>query len=296
MSRSARKMKTIRSAALFFNERKPEAAKALSVVRRLLRGRGVASVVVPQSGDYPDIRPGRCDLAIALGGDGTVLRAARLLASHSIPLLGINTGGGLGFLSAVDLPGLRKRLGFILQGGFIVQERRMLAVEVKRGSRRVFGPHPALNDCVLRAGDQARAVTIKAFCAGSYVAAYFGDGLIISTPTGSTAYALAVGGPVVAPGLDAVLLAPICPHTLTQRPLILPGSDPIVLRLARRNPQDFPQALVSIDGQIEYPLKVGDEVRIEMSEKPFRLLLDPARSHFEVLRAKLRWGERGTRG
>ncbi len=296
MSRSARKMKTIRSAALFYNERKPEAVKALSVVRRLLRARGVRVVVAPPAGDASGAFPGRCDLAIALGGDGTVLRAARLLAPFSIPLLGINTGGGLGFLSAVDLPGLRKRLGLILKGGFNVQERRMLEVEVKRGVRRVFGPHVALNDCVLRAGDQARAVTIKAFCAGRYVAAYFGDGLIISTPTGSTAYALAVGGPVVAPGLDAVLLAPICPHTLTQRPLILPGSDPVVLRLARRNPQDFPQALVSIDGQIEYPLKVGDEARIEMSKRPFRLLLDPARSYYEVLRAKLRWGERGGRG
>jgi NAD+ kinase len=190
------------------------------------------------------------------------------------------------------MSGFRRNIGRILSGGFHVYSRSMLSVEVRRGGRRVFGPHAVLNDCVLRASDQARAVTLKAFESGHFIATYFGDGLIVSTPTGSTAYALAVGGPVVHPGIAAVLLAPICPHTLTQRPLLLPADSPVCVELARRNPQEDPQALVSVDGQVEHAIEAGDEVHVAPFAEPVRLLFDPEKSYFEVLRAKLKWGER----
>lgn len=279
----------IRSAVLFYNERKPEARRWVRPAAALLRGRGVRV----WTGNSPGARArlSMADIAIALGGDGTMLRAARLLAPMSVPLLGVNTGG-LGFLSGTDASEMRRNLAAILSGGFVVEERWMLAVEARRGKRRLFGPHIALNDCVIRCGDQARAITLQASCSGLFVADYFGDGLIVSTPTGSTAYALAAGGPVVDPRLDAFLIAPICPHTLTQRPLIIPAGYPITVHLARRNPHDRPQSLISLDGQVGCALPVGARVLIRRYEKPFKLLVNPRRSYFEVLRRKLKWGER----
>ncbi len=231
------------------------------------------------------------DIAIALGGDGTMLRTARYLAPHAVPLFGINSGG-LGFLSGSDASDLRRNLQVVLDGGFELEERWMIVVEVYRGDKKTFGPHIALNDCVIRCGDQARAITLKAYSADLFLANYFGDGLIVSTPTGSTAYALAAGGPVVDPRLNALLVAPICPHTLTQRPLIIPAEHPLSVRLAQRNVHERPMALMSLDGQLGCSLKLGQEVRMRRYEKPFRLLLNPKRSYFEILRRKLKWGER----
>jgi NAD+ kinase len=280
----------IHTVAVLFNERKPSARRALSDLCGLLRGRGVRVSV--RRGAAAGLALPRCDAAVVIGGDGTMLRAARALADSGVPMLGVNTGG-LGFLSAVDMKGFIRSLPRILAGKFHVEERSMLSAEVRRGERRVFGPYPVLNDCVLRAGDQARAVTLKASEGGRYIGTYFGDGLIVATPTGSTAYALAVGGPVVHPGLSAVILAPICPHTLTQRPLILPAGGPVTIELARKNPQDRPQALVSVDGQVEHALRAGDKVVITAFGRPVRLLFDPRSSYYELLRTKLKWGERG---
>ncbi|MBI5200938.1 MAG: NAD(+)/NADH kinase [Elusimicrobia bacterium] len=232
------------------------------------------------------------DIAIALGGDGTMLRVARQLAPHAVPLFGINSGG-LGFLSGTDPTLMKRNLSAVLAGAFEMEERWMVSVEVYRGAKRTFGPHIALNDCVIRCGDTARAITLRASSGELFLANYFGDGLIVSTPTGSTAYALAAGGPVVDPRLDAFLIAPICPHTLTQRPLIIPAEHPLAVRLARRHAHEQPpEGLMSLDGQVGCTLHLGDEVRIRRFEKPFRLLLNPKRSYFETLRRKLHWGER----
>ena len=230
------------------------------------------------------------DLAVAVGGDGTMLAAARVLAPFSIPLLGINSGH-LGFLTGTDLAGFRRHWRDILCGRFLIEERWMVSVEVARGKRRVFGPHLALNDCVIRCGEQARAILLKARSGARFVADYFGDGLIVSTPTGSTAYALAASGPIVDPALDVLLVAPICPHTLTQRPLIVSAGSPFVVQLSSRHPGEAPQVLVSLDGQVGCALRIGDEVRVRRYDKPFRLVLDPGHSYFEVLRRKLRWGQ-----
>jgi NAD+ kinase len=282
--------RAINSAVVFYNESKPEAVKTLKMVQKALKERGVRVWVGRDASVIEKLR--LADIAVALGGDGTMLRAARTLAPHSIPLLGVNSGG-LGFLSGTDAADFNKQCDAILNGEFVLEERWMISVEVYRGGKRLFGPNIALNDCVIRCGDQARAISLSAASDHNFMAEYFGDGLIVSTPTGSTAYNLAAMGPIVDPSLNVLLIAPICPHTLTQRPLIIPAADPLTIKLTVRREHEAPRVLMSLDGQVGCSLKVGDEVRIARYGKPFKLLLNPKRSYYEVLRAKLKWGERG---
>jgi NAD+ kinase len=274
------------AALIFHNESKPDAVRALKRLRALLKQRGVATWIAAGRPSNESIR--RADFAIALGGDGTMLRVAREVAPRGIPLLGVNLGT-LGFLSGVEAGDLKRRLDAVISGRFMVEERSMLTAETLRGGRRVFGPELALNEVVIRCGDQARAITLATRSGERFVADFFGDGLIVATPTGSTAYSLAASGPIVDPSLDVTLLAPICPHTLTQRPLIVPAHLPLAIRLSPR--RETPRVLVSLDGRPGCELKVGDEVRVRRSETPLRLLLPPGRSFFEVLRRKLKWGK-----
>ncbi len=275
------------AALIFHNESKPDAARTLGHLRALLRARGVRSWI---AAGRPSAESLRCaDFAVALGGDGTMLRVAREVAPRGIPLLGVNLGT-LGFLSGIEAGDLRRRLEAVLAGRFAVEERSMLSAETLRGGRHVFGPELALNEVVIRCGDQARAVTLATRSGDRFVADFFGDGLIVATPTGSTAYALAASGPIVDPSLDVTLLAPICPHTLTQRPLIVPAHLPLAIRLGPRR-AETPRVLVSLDGQPGCELRIGDEVRVRRAEIPLRLLLPAGRSFFEVLRRKLKWGK-----
>lgn len=287
---------TIKSAVLFYNEAKPEAVAWTQKLLKLLKAEGLKVWVADGGSDPPKAaqlleRIKSVDLAIALGGDGTMLRVARVLAPRSVPLLGINTGG-LGFLSGGDASDVRDRLKKILAGGYVLEERWMLEVEIFRGSRRAFGPQVALNDCVLRSGGQARAIRLRAHCGGAFVADYFGDGLVISTPTGSTAYALAASGPILFPDLDVTLLAPICPHAVTQRPIVLPATAELSIAVVRRGLREKIDALATLDGQVHFHLQETDEVRVRKYKKPLNLLIPPKRSFFDVLRRKLKWGER----
>jgi NAD+ kinase len=277
------------AALVFRNESKPDSARILKLVRRLLKAHGVDSWAADARPSRETLR--RADLAIALGGDGTMLRVAREVAPRGIPLLGVNIGT-LGFLSGTELSELKSRLGAVLRGRFTVEERSMLSAEVLRAGRRVLGPELALNEVVIRCGDQARAVSLSTRSGERFVADFFGDGLIVATPTGSTAYSLAAMGPIIDPALDVTLLVPICPHTLTQRPLIVPAHLPLTIRLGQRRDGRAPRVLVSLDGRNGCELRVGDEVRVRRAETPLRLLLPPGRSFFEVLRRKLKWGQR----
>jgi NAD+ kinase len=277
------------SALVFPNESKPDSARTLRHVRQILKERGVTSWVAGKAPSTEALR--RADFAIALGGDGTMLRVAQEVAPRGIPLLGVNIGQ-MGFLSGAESSDFRQKLGGVLSGRFIVEERSMLTVEIWRSGRRIHGPELALNEAVIRCGDQARSITLTAFSGERFVADYFGDGLIIATPTGSTAYALAAMGPVVDPSLDVTLLAPICPHTLTQRPLIVPADLPLTVRMGRRRSDELPRVLVSLDGRTGYDFLIGDEIRAQHAETPLRLLLPPGRSFFEILRRKLKWGQR----
>ncbi len=220
-----------------------------------------------------------------------MLRVAREVAPRGIPLLGVNVGT-LGFLSGAEASELRGRMDAVISGQYQIEERSMLSVEVMRGGKRVYGADLALNECVIRCGDQARAITLSTRSGERFVADFFGDGLIIATPTGSTAYALAAMGPIIDPALDVTLLAPICPHTLTQRPLIVPAHLPLSIHLVRRRAEALPGVMVSLDGRPGCEFGIGDEVRIRRAETPLRLLLPPGRTFFEVLRRKLKWGQR----
>jgi NAD+ kinase len=270
-----------KSALLFCNQRKPEMLRWAGRVRAHLRRKGIR--VVNEKGATT------ARFAIAIGGDGTMLRAARAVAPFGIPVAGINAGG-LGFLSSTERDEAERDLDRIIDGRFPIQERWMLSAEAFRGGRRVFGPALALNDCVVKSAAAARACFLETRLGEEFLTNFFGNGLIVSTPTGSTAYALSAGGPVVEPSLDVLVVAPICPHDLTQRPLVLPFDRPLTVKIpASGTLKDVP-ALISMDGQVNRLLQPGDTVVVQRYAKPFRLMVNPRRHYFHVLRGKLLWG------
>jgi len=229
----------------------------------------------------------KADLMIVLGGDGTLLAVARGMGSRSVPILGVNLGT-LGFLTEIAQEELFETLEEVLAGHFIVEPRMRLAVTVERAGE-VVGSYLALNDAVLARTALSRMVDLEAWADGAEVTTYYGDGLIVATPTGSSAYSLSAGGPLVLPGVEAIVLTPICPHTLTQRPLVLPHSCNVEIRVYNTRGCDVQ---LTVDGQVGCELCEGDRVRVKRSEHPARLLAPPGRNRFEVMRTKLRWGGR----
>lgn len=222
-----------------------------------------------------------CDLVITVGGDGTLLGAARALASSGVPLLGINLGR-LGFLADLPTDALDTCLAPILAGEFDAEERFLLAA-------RVNGDPPllALNDVVIHKWNTARMIELETLIDGSFVNRQRGDGIIVATPTGSTAYALSGGGPLIHPALDAIALVPICPHTLSNRPLVVGGHSRIEIRADSAHDQGH--VIVTCDGQADVFLTADSSVRIERAPHPIRLLHPRGHDHFQILRAKLGW-------
>ena len=243
-------MKRIKSVVLFYNSKRKKAITFAAGVERLLENRGVrvSKVCV----NDPVCKFEKADAAITVGGDGTVLYAARHVIRYGIPVLGINAGG-LGFLSGIERSGFKKHLRAFLSDGFSKVRRQLLSVEVSRRGKKVFGPYPALNDCVIRSAE-ARAFSLRAFSGRQFLSEYFGDGLIISTPTGSTAYNLAALGPIVLPQLEVFLLSPVCPHALTHRPIVLSSSEDITIVVGSRPGHDHCVSL-SLDGQENFVLR-----------------------------------------
>lgn len=228
----------------------------------------------------------RVDLVVVLGGDGTLLATARAFRDSSVPVLPINLGG-LGFLTSVKLGEMYAILEEVLQGRNRVSERSMLEAQITRAGK-VVELHRALNDAVLNKGALARIIDLDLHLNGEFVTSYKADGLIISTPTGSTAYSLAAGGPIVYPKVPAFVLTPICPHTLTNRPLIVPSE----MTLTIFNKADDKDAFLTIDGQVGQPLMKNDRVECRISENSLHLIRPPRTMFFDVLRQKLKWGER----
>jgi NAD+ kinase len=226
------------------------------------------------------------DLMVVLGGDGTLLTAAREVGSRAVPILGVNLGT-LGFLAAVGVDELERALECILGSRAHVEQRMRLEVQLERAGCEPIR-HLALNDAVITKGALARIIDLEAQADGFEVTTYHADGLIVSTPTGSTAYSLSAGGPILEPGLQAFVLTPICPHTLTQRPIVLPESARIEIRLQAQHSD----VKLTVDGQEGVDLVPGDVVHVRRSDHPVHLVVSPFRSRFEVLREKLRWGER----
>lgn len=226
------------------------------------------------------------DLLIVLGGDGTLLAAARSLGENDVPILPINLGG-LGFLTSVTQQELYASLEPVLDGKSSVSERTFLEAEVFRG-RESLARHRALNDAVFNKGALARIVDLGLSINGEFVVAYKADGLIISTPTGSTAYSLSAGGPVVEPAVPAFVITPICPHTLTHRPLVIPESSKIEITLGEAEEPVY----LTLDGQIGVELHTADRATIRTTPQKLRLIRPAATTYFEILRNKLKWGER----
>jgi NAD+ kinase len=237
-----------------------------------------------------DELPGRVDLVVVLGGDGTLLAMADRIASAGaeIPILGVNFGS-LGFLTEVTLPELFPSLESVLAGTACIDARLMLRARI--------GPDPAgvpdlmvLNDVVVTRGALSRIIELRVWVDDDFVASFKADGLILATPTGSTAYNLAAGGPIVHPTVDAVVLTPIAPHTLTNRPVVIPGTATVRVQPHVDGPPDA--VYVTFDGQTGFPLPPASSVTVRRAEAPLRLVRAATRSYFEILRQKLKWAER----
>ncbi|MBN1377952.1 MAG: NAD(+) kinase [Gammaproteobacteria bacterium] len=226
------------------------------------------------------------DLAIVIGGDGTLLNAARNLAPYGVPIVGINMGR-LGFLVDVSPDDLLGSMQEILQGNFISEHRLMLRAEVLREDK-LIAEHLAFNDVVVNNQYQARMIEFNTHANDRYVNHERADGIVVATPTGSTAYALSSGGPILHPALEALALVPICPHTLNHRPLVIDASVTITVAI---DPECTVEAQVSFDGQANCNLQAGDRVRIRRSETRVELLHPQGYEFYDILRAKLRWGK-----
>jgi NAD+ kinase len=230
--------------------------------------------------------PGCTDLLIVLGGDGTLLSAARLAAQRKVPILAVNLGG-LGFLTTVSQDELYSILEEIFSGKHRVSERVMLEAEVVRGGS-VIRTQIALNDAVLNKAALARIMDLELRVDGEYVTTYKADGLILSTPTGSTAYSLAAGGPIVYPTVEAFVVTPICPHTLTNRPIVIPDS--VTIDIDFKAEDDF--VYLTLDGQVGVELSRGDHIRVRKSADKLLLVRPAKKTYYQILRNKLKWGER----
>ena len=224
------------------------------------------------------------DLILVLGGDGTMIATARMIGDTEVPVLGVNYGG-LGYLAEFRIEELYTALESILSGNYRLDRRVMLHVDLMRNSQAVTEGR-VLNDVVINKSALARIIEIETYLNEQFVNSFRADGLIISTPTGSTAYNLSAGGPVIFPSMNAIVITPICPFTLSNRPIVVPDDAEIELRLKT----DQEEVALTLDGQVGFPLLVNDRVLIHKSQTTFALVQPSNRNYFDVLRDKLRWG------
>lgn len=225
------------------------------------------------------------DLLLVLGGDGTILAASREAAHHDIPILPINMGS-LGFLTSFTVEELYPALESALTGQAKMEERVLLDVE-RAHNGELLTQQRVLNDAVVHKGTLARMIELELHINGAFVCRYRADGLIVATPTGSTAYSLSAGGPIVQPGVASILVTPICPHTLSDRPVVIQDSSVIELLLSQSSDSVF----LTLDGQTGVPMQLGDRVRIVRAKERLKLIQPPNKTYFEILRNKLKWGE-----
>jgi NAD+ kinase len=276
---------------------KPNSDAAAAIVPNLLewlrdrsvevRMDGETALYAGTGGDIPrEEVPEGCDLIIVLGGDGTLLSAARAIGRSGITLFAVNLGG-LGFLTAITVDELYPELQRAFRGEHRIAKRKLMTVEVRREDQ-VVASYDALNDAVLTKISIARMIDLDAYVDEQFVCAYKADGLIICTPTGSTAYSLSAGGPIIFPSVPAICITPICPHMLTNRPVLVPETS--VVRVVSHGPDE--SVFLTIDGQIGTPIRERDTVVCCSSQYSLNLVRPPHMLFFDVLRQKLKWGER----
>lgn len=274
----------------------PRYAEVFSIVERVLAfaeregvdlwfEEGLLPVGVEGRPLTPEILP-RLDLLLTLGGDGTLLRGARTVIPHEVPVLGVNLGH-LGFLTAAGPEELEEALSLALAGEVVLDERMTLEVRAEGADGSHRGSYLALNDAVLHKGGVARVIRFSMHAHGQTVGNYSADGIIFSTPTGSTAYSLSAGGPIVSPVVDCIIATPICPHTLAVRPLVLPADETVSVEVL----SPTGELILTLDGQEGTALSPGDRVVVRRGAHPVRLVRFPGQSFFSTLRRKLRWGD-----
>jgi len=266
---------------LLVNTEKPAAGEAAAGLTPWIAGRAVVETL--GLGDTPI--EAAADLVVVLGGDGSILKAARILAGREIPVLGINMGK-LGYLAEFTAQEFRDKFDLILAGKAPVTCRMMLSVRCERAGSKPT-EYQALNDVMVSGGDRHRMVAVLATIDGEPVTTYYGDGVLVATPTGSTAYCLAAGGPLLMPGLEAMALVPVCPHSLTHRPIVVRPDREIVLESCGLQREAF----CIVDGQEMVRLARGDRIFVQRAESSFLTVQNPDRRPFETLREKLSWGQ-----
>jgi NAD+ kinase len=276
----------------------PEALETLCRLTAWLNQRGIALVGGPEierervehetgcviaSVPQEELAPG-VDLMLVLGGDGTMIATARMIGDVEVPVIGVNYGG-LGYLAEFPIAELFPALEAIMGGEYKLEPRLMLAVELWRGQELVTRSR-VLNDVVINKSALARIIEIEASLNDQFVNSFRADGLIVATPTGSTAYNLSAGGPVIYPSMNAVVITPICPFTLSNRPIVVPDDSLIEVRLITEKEE----VALTLDGQVGFPLQAGDRAVIRKSKTTFNLVQPANRNYFDVLRDKLKWG------
>jgi NAD+ kinase len=286
-ARTAMSQKPIKSAAIIVKPHHDEARVTAEQLSAWFALRGIEQVgqTLPASDARREpTLVSDADLIVVLGGDGTMISAARMVGDGDIPVLGINYGS-LGYLTDFRIEEMLPALDAIIAGEYDIDRRVMLDVELLRGEEQITSGR-VLNDVVVNKSALARIIDIEVQLNGLFVNDFRADGLIVSTPTGSTAYNLSAGGPIVYPSMNAVVVTPICPFTLTNRPLVIPDSAEITLKLESGNEG----VILTLDGQLGFDMKVGDVVRTRKSSTTLNLVRPTNRNYFDVLRDKLRWG------
>lgn len=276
---STRVLETVRRLKRFLLERHLHVILEDSIAE-LLPGHGLQTSTRKLLGEV-------CDLVIVVGGDGSMLGAARALARHKVPVLGINRGS-LGFLTDIRPDELEFKVAQVLEGRYLTENRFLLEAEVRRQGEAI-GQGDALNDVVLHPGKSTRMIEFELFIDGQFVCSQKADGLIVATPTGSTAYALSAGGPIMHPKLDAIVVVPMYPHTLSSRPIVVDGNSELKIVVSQEM-QIYPQ--VSCDGQNHFTCAPGDTLYVAKKAHKLRLIHPLDHNYYEVCRTKLGWGSR----
>jgi NAD+ kinase len=287
----------MKSIGIIANVKKPQTKQVVEDIVRWAKQNDVDFFLDEELSDLVDYRERLsprhklwelCEMIVSLGGDGTMLSSARAVGEHQIPILGINLGG-LGFLTEITSNDLDKTLNRLKQKDFLIEKRMVLEAEVENFKKL---DQYALNDVVIDKGEVARLFQMNLYANDEFICSYSADGLIISTPTGSTAYCLAAGGPIINPKTNVIIVSPICPHTFASRPIIFSDNEElkVVVELAQR------EAVLTIDGQVAFALKSGSSVLVRKAKHSVNLIKFKERSFYDILRRKLHWGARPKMG
>jgi NAD+ kinase len=277
------------------NWKQKDAVNGVSSCLDVLKRRGQRYVIEERTAVWGNLKGDRvainemgeaCDLVISFGGDGTLLSVGRLVAANEVPVLAVNLGG-LGFLSEMDISLMEAAVDAILTDRFLVESRMLLSARLERSNGEVERDILAVNDVVLGPKAISRIVTVTAYIHREKLFTYRGDGVIAATPTGSTAYSLSAGGPIVDPRVDLLLLTPICAHSLTVRPLVIPPNLEVGIDVATRGKEEV---VMTVDGQATYTLAEGDRVYVTRAKKRLRLIRLEEKDFYRLLQEKLGWG------